>query len=253
MTQTVNNQNTSALKRGRPGQRKQERLMRIARRRRRLQIILISSIATALIIAAIVAVVLNQRHNDDIIAENNVHATATANTNNVHATATTVAINAQATATVKDLIKQNPSGPATPPATTTDPQKLADGLQYVVSKEGTGPGAKPGQTVYVEYTGWFQSTGKKFDSSYDHGGQPLPLTLGQGQVIKGWDEGLTGMKQGETRRLIIPANLAYGPQGFKDQQGHQLIPPNATLVFDATIVGISDQPPPQQQRPQQGG
>ncbi len=248
--QTVNNQNISPLKPGRPGQRKQERLMRLARRRRRLQITAISSIAAAIVIAAIVGLVLNQRHNDDVIATNNVHATATANTNNVHATATVVAVNAQATATVKDLIKQNPTGPATIPAVTGTPQKLADGLQYVISKEGTGPGAKSGQTVYVEYTGWFQSTGKKFDSSYDHGGQPLPLTLGQGQVIKGWDEGLTGMKLGETRRLIIPASLAYGAQGLKDQQGNQLIPPNSVLVFDASVVGISDQPPPQQQQQQ---
>jgi peptidylprolyl isomerase len=248
--QMVNNQNISPLKPGRPGQRKQERLMRLARRRRRLQIIAISSIATAIVIAAIAGLVLNQRHNDDIVAANNLHATATANTNNVHATATVVAINAQATATVNGLIKQNPRGLVTAPTVTGTPQKLADGLQYYITTEGTGPGAKSGQTVYVEYTGWFQSSGKKFDSSYDHGGQPLPLTLGQGQVIKGWDEGLTGMKMGETRRLIIPANLAYGPQGLKDQQGNQLIPPNSVLVFDATIVGISDQPPPQQQ-PQQ--
>jgi peptidylprolyl isomerase len=250
VTQTVDNQNTPSLKRGRPGQRQQERLMRIARRRRRLQIAITSSIATALIIAAIVALVLNQRHLDDIAAQNNLHATATANTNDAHATATIVAVNAQATATVKDLIKKNPSGPASPPTVTGTPQKQPDGLQYIISKEGTGPGAKSGQTVYVEYTGWFQSNGKKFDSSYDHGGQPLPLTLGQGQVIKGWDEGLTGMKLYETRRLIIPANLAYGADGFKDQQGHQLIPPNATLIFDATVVGISDQPPPQQQQQQ---
>ena len=250
MTQTVNNQNTSSLKRGRPGQRQQERLVRIARRRRRLQIIAISSIATALIIAAIVALILNQRQLDAVTAENNVHATATANAQSVQATASVVNANAQATATVNNLIKRNPAGPASPPPVAGTPQKLADGLEYIISKEGTGPGAKPGQTVYVEYTGWFQSNGKKFDSSYDHGGQPLPLTLGQGQVIKGWDEGLTGMKLGETRRLIIPASLAYGPQGFKDQQGHQLIPPDATLIFDASVVGISDQPPPQQQ-PQQ--
>ncbi len=249
--QMVNNQNISPLKPGRPGQRKQERLMRIARRRRRIQIITISSITTAIIIAAIVGLVLNQRHNDDVIAANNVHATAVANANIAHATATVVAVNAKATATVNDLIKQNPSGPATPPAVAGTPQKLADGLEYVVTKEGTGPGAKSGQTVYVEYSGWFQSSGKKFDSSYDHAGQPLPLTLGQGQVIKGWDEGLTGMKLGESRRLIIPASLAYGAQGYKDQQGNQIIPPNATLVFDVTNVGISDQPPPQQQQQQQ--
>ncbi len=246
MTQTTKNQNTASLKRGRPGQRQQERLERlVARRRRRLQLT-ISIIAGLLVVAAIVGLILNQQHNDAIVAANNAHATAVANEENAHATATAQALNVQATATVQGLIKANPSGPATPPVVTETPQKLPDGLQYIILKPGTGPGAKAGQTVYVEYTGWFQSSGKKFDSSYDHGGQPLPLQLGQGQVIKGWDEGLTGMKFGETRRLIIPADLAYGAQGLKDQQGNQLIPPNAVLIFDTTLVGISDQPPPQQ-------
>jgi FKBP-type peptidyl-prolyl cis-trans isomerase len=248
VTQTINNQNTSPLKRGRPGQRQQERLERIAARRRRRLQIAISIIAVALVVGAIAGLVLNQQHQDAVVAANNAHATEVVNTNNLHATATVNAANVQATATVNNLIKQNPSGPETPPAVTGTIHTTADGLQYIVLKEGTGPGAKPGQTVYTEYTGWFKSTNKKFDSSYDRGGQPLPLTLGQGQVIKGWDEGLTGMKFGETRRFIIPPSLAYGAQGYKDQQGHQLIPSNETLIFDTTVIGISDQPPPQQQQ-----
>src|SRR5262249_44895599 len=92
------------------------------------------------------------------------------------------------------------------------------------------PPVEQGQTLNVNYTGWLQSNGQKFDSSYDRN-QSLSLVLGRGQVIKGWEEGLSTMKVGGTRRLIIPPELAYGPTG----QG-ALIPPNSTLIFDVQIV-----------------
>ncbi|QBD83755.1 FKBP-type peptidyl-prolyl cis-trans isomerase [Ktedonosporobacter rubrisoli] len=123
------------------------------------------------------------------------------------------------------------AGPATPPTVTGTPKALADGLKYIDVKEGQGPEAKAGSSVTVQYTGWFASNGQKFDSSYDHGGQPFTVApLGQAQVIKGWNEGLVGMKAGGTRRLFIPAALAYGSQ---PPQG---IPPNADLIFDVTAL-----------------
>ena len=91
---------------------------------------------------------------------------------------------------------------------------------------GSGPEVKDGDTVHVQYTGTLTS-GKKFDSSYDHGGNPFKVTVGQGEVIKGWDEGLLGMRVGGKRRLRIPSNLGYGAAGSPPD-----IPPNAGLVFE---------------------
>ncbi|KAF9061318.1 hypothetical protein BDP27DRAFT_1333022 [Rhodocollybia butyracea] len=92
--------------------------------------------------------------------------------------------------------------------------------------------ASAGDTVNVHYTGTLHATGVKFDSSHDRG-KPLPLTLGRGQVIKGWDEGLLGMCVGEKRKLTIPANKAYGASGFGS-----IIPANSALVFDTELVGL---------------
>lgn len=111
------------------------------------------------------------------------------------------------------------------------------GLQYIVLKPGQGEAAQPGRMVSVHYTGWLfdenapEMKGRKFDSSVDRG-QPFRFGLGAGQVIRGWDEGVAGMKVGEKRRLIIPANLAYGPRGIPGA-----IPGNATLVFDVELLG----------------
>lgn len=107
----------------------------------------------------------------------------------------------------------------------------SSGLQYIDQVVGTGEVAKAGQTVSVHYTGWLEN-GTKFDSSVDRG-QPFSFPLGAGRVIKGWDEGVQGMKVGGKRKLTIPANLGYGPRGAGG-----VIPPNATLVFHVELLGV---------------
>lgn len=102
------------------------------------------------------------------------------------------------------------------------------GLKYVVVAEGSGEMPAPGSMVKVHYTGKLLN-GTKFDSSIDRG-TPIDFPVGQGRVIKGWDEALLTMKKGEKRVLIIPANLGYGPSGRGP------IPPNATMVFDVELI-----------------
>lgn len=106
----------------------------------------------------------------------------------------------------------------------------ASGLKYVDELVGTGASPKAGQNVTVHYTGTLVD-GTKFESSRDRN-QPYTFPIGMARVIKGWDEGIMTMKVGGKRRLIIPANLGYGPTG----QGK--IPPNATLIFEIELMGV---------------
>ncbi|MFO1469698.1 MAG: FKBP-type peptidyl-prolyl cis-trans isomerase [Turneriella sp.] len=108
-------------------------------------------------------------------------------------------------------------------------------MKIEITKEGDGQAAKAGQQVRVHYTGWLDDggkKGKKFDSSVDRG-QPFVFGLGQGMVIKGWDEGVAGMKIGEKRTLFIPSAKGYGARGAGG-----VIPPNADLIFDVELLGL---------------
>lgn len=105
-------------------------------------------------------------------------------------------------------------------------------LQIQDEKEGSGAVAKSGQKVSVHYTGTLYPSGEKFDSSLDRG-QPFEFQLGAGQVIKGWDEGIQGMKVGGKRILIIPPDMAYGESGFPP-----VIPPSSTLKFEVELLSI---------------
>jgi peptidylprolyl isomerase len=110
-------------------------------------------------------------------------------------------------------------------------QTTPSGLKYSIEREGTGAQPQPGQIVSVHYTGWL-TDGTKFDSSRDRN-QPLEFPIGQGRVIRGWDEGVAAMKIGEKRTLVIPPDLGYGPRGMGG-----VIPPNATLVFAVELLGV---------------
>src|SRR4051812_38677418 len=105
------------------------------------------------------------------------------------------------------------------------------GLNYTDETLGTGTEAKSGNTMDVHYTGWLKD-GTKFDSSKDRG-SPFSFQLGAGRVIKGWDEGVAGMKVGGKRRLVIPAELAYGSRGAAG-----VIPPNAELTFEVELLKV---------------
>ena len=112
---------------------------------------------------------------------------------------------------------------------------MSNGLQITDTKAGTGAEARKGQTVTVHYTGWLYNNGQqgaKFDSSRDRT-DPFKFPLGSGMVIKGWDEGVAGMKVGGQRTLIIPPEMGYGARGAGG-----VIPPNATLKFDVELLGV---------------
>jgi FKBP-type peptidyl-prolyl cis-trans isomerase FkpA len=122
--------------------------------------------------------------------------------------------------------------PKTPPPVKGAPIRTPSGLEYWDIKVGTGPVAKAADDVTVNYTGWVEKTGKKFDSSLDRG-EPFTMTIDSTQVIKGWTEGLKGMRVGGIRRLRIPPQLGYGAQG-----AGRNIPPNATLIFDIELLSV---------------
>jgi len=128
---------------------------------------------------------------------------------------------------------QTPRGspPASPPEVSGETVTTASGLQYIDLQPGTGATPQAGQTVIAEYTGWLQSDGTLFDSSFNRD-TSFEFALGTGGVIPGWDEGFATMQVGGKRRLILPPDLAYGASGSG------AIPPNATLIFDVELVGI---------------
>jgi FKBP-type peptidyl-prolyl cis-trans isomerase len=121
------------------------------------------------------------------------------------------------------------------PSEAPPPPPGATKLDIVDEKVGTGPEAKKGDTVYVHYTGTLLD-GTKFDSSRDRN-EPFDFKLGEGLVIKGWDQGVAGMKAGGKRKLTIPPGLAYGEKGSPPK-----IPPNATLKFDIELLSIGTKP-----------
>jgi len=119
------------------------------------------------------------------------------------------------------------------PTVAGDTVTTESGLKYIVIANGEGPTPEKGNLVGAHYTGWL-TDGTKFDSSRDRG-TPLQFPIGQGRVIRGWDEALMTMKVGERRLLIIPPQLAYGPGGTPGGP----IPPNATLIFDVELMSIT--------------
>lgn len=122
---------------------------------------------------------------------------------------------------------------ATPtPAPASTPIKMENGLQIQDLTVGTGAEVRLGQGLTMHYSGTLED-GTKFDSSYDRG-EPFQFVLGAGQVIKGWDLGVQGMKVGGKRKLIIPSSLGYGERGIGP------IPPNATLIFEVEVLAAQD-------------
>jgi FKBP-type peptidyl-prolyl cis-trans isomerase FkpA len=138
------------------------------------------------------------------------------------------ALLAQTAKTAKTSAAHKATTHAAAPASKT--VTTPSGLKYVDLVVGKGPVPKDGDTVLVHYTGTF-TNGKVFDSS--EGKQPFKFTLGRGQVIKGWDEGVATMRVGGKRKLIVPAALAYGEKGYPG-----VIPPNSTLVFQVRLLNI---------------
>jgi FKBP-type peptidyl-prolyl cis-trans isomerase len=118
-----------------------------------------------------------------------------------------------------------------PPPVNGEPTMTSSGLEYIDVVVGNGDEARSGQKVTVHYTGWL-TNGEQFDSSRTRN-SPFAFGLGKGQVIKGWDQGVAGMRVGGQRRLFIPADLGYGARGAPP-----VIPPNAKLIFDVELLGV---------------
>jgi peptidylprolyl isomerase len=146
-------------------------------------------------------------------------------------TTTSTSTTASKTATSKTAPGKTTSA-AAKPAAAAQWITTGSGLKYQDVLVGKGPLPKPGDDILVNYTGRFTS-GKVFDSSLSPGRGPFELHLGRGEVIKGWDEGLSTMHVGGKRKLIIPPSLAYGPRGYPG-----VIPPNSTLTFDVQLLKI---------------
>ncbi|CAH0242414.1 FK506-binding protein [Massilia sp. Bi118] len=143
---------------------------------------------------------------------------------------------AQTAAVTPDSAQQTTEQAAQPAVQSTAPQ-----IQVIDTVVGKGKEATVGSTVFVNYTGWFykpmakKQRGRKFDSSLDAGRSPLDFQLGAGRVIKGWEQGVVGMKVGGKRTLIIPSDLAYGKRGSPGPGG---IPPDSDLIFDVELLDV---------------
>jgi len=143
---------------------------------------------------------------------------------------------AQTAAATPDSAQQTTEQAAQPAAESTAPK-----IQVIDTVVGKGKEATVGSTVFVNYTGWFykpmakKQRGRKFDSSLDAGRSPLDFQLGAGRVIKGWEQGVVGMKVGGKRTLIIPSDLAYGKRGSPGPGG---IPPDSDLIFDVELLDV---------------
>jgi peptidylprolyl isomerase len=132
-----------------------------------------------------------------------------------------------------ELVSVEPGSPAAP--TQVEPSDYTEtetGLRYYDLQVGDGATAEAGKTVTVHYTGWLEN-GQKFDSSIDRG-EPFALTVGEGRVIAGWEEGVAGMQVGGKRQLVVPPELGYGAAGA----GSGVIPPNATLIFEIELLDV---------------
>lgn len=208
---------------------------RAAQLRRRRQRTIGGAIAAAVIVAGLGFLLWSQVAGR---AGGSAHKSAT--TTSAHATTTTstgtAAAGTQANACGTDAktgLNGTPASAGGPPPVSGELKTLGQCLQYIDFKPGSGAAVKAGDSVTVNYTGWL-TDGTKFDSSLNPGRTPFQVqNVGQAQVIQGWNMGLIGMKVGGERRLIIPAALAYGPQGQPPT-----IPPNATLIFDVSVVSI---------------
>ena len=156
---------------------------------------------------------------------------------------TTLAFSALGDAQTRRAVKRVPVKRVTVKKTMSTPEanlssgavRTPTGLVYLITRKGTGAQAKVGDTVSVHYTGTL-TDGTKFDSSRDRG-EPIEFPLGQGRVIKGWDEGIAKMHVGDQAILVIPPDLGYGQRGA----GGGVIPPDATLIFIVELVAIKAQ------------
>jgi FKBP-type peptidyl-prolyl cis-trans isomerase len=176
-----------------------------------------------LALAALVAVVGCQESKTDGSAP-----AATSSSSGSSSTSTTTT-----TTTTTNASGMSASAKTEAPAAASKEVALPSGLKYQDLVVGAGAEAVPGATVSVHYRGCL-TDGRKFDSSVDRG-QPYPFKLGAAEVIRGWDEGIAGMKVGGKRKLTIPPGLAYGERGYPGT----IIGPNATLVFDIELVGVN--------------
>ncbi|HEY0754570.1 MAG TPA: FKBP-type peptidyl-prolyl cis-trans isomerase [Ktedonobacteraceae bacterium] len=239
---------TAVARGGRPGQRQQERIQRLARRRKRRRIISASMAAFLLIVLGVSAEIIYQNYTAQ---QATLHANATGTANaHAHVTATVYA-NATATVISKYCFLSPdgqavpaiyassttpPAGPTTAPLLKGNPTTLKDGLKYVDIKVGSGTAVQDGKTVTANYTGWLASTCQKFDSSYDAHSTtapaPISIQLSASSLIPGWVEGLVGMKPGGIRRLYIPSKLGYGTKSAGS------IPPNSDLIFDVQLISF---------------